>query len=353
MYKTHKGADADLEKMRLGKTELTISRTGFGAIPMQRTTDDEAAALLCAAYDGGITFYDTARGYTTSEYRIGHVLSDVREKIVIATKTHAKTGEEFRETLAKSLSELGNASGYIDIYQFHNPTFVPRPGEPDGLYDAALQAKAEGKIRHIGISCHRLDLAKEMVRSGLFETMQFPMSSLATDEEIELVKLCKEHDVGFIAMKGLAGGLITNAKTTFAFLRQFDNVVPIWGIQYLWQLEEFLGYEQNPPAFDDEIRETIKRDKEALSGNFCRACGYCLPCPAGIGIPMAARMRLLLGRMDWRRLISESDQEGMLRINNCTNCRHCANNCPYHLDTPALLKENLAYFEQFVKEHTL
>jgi predicted aldo/keto reductase-like oxidoreductase len=339
-----------MEKTRLGKTNLEVSRTGFGAIPMQRVSDKEAADILHAAFDGGITFYDTARGYSTSEYRIGHVLADVREQIIIATKTPAKTGEEFKQILATSLSELG--SDYIDIYQFHNPSFIPMPGAADGLYDEALKAKEAGKIRHIGISNHRLDLAKEMVASGLFETMQFPLSSLATDEEVELVKLCKEHDVGFIAMKGLAGGLITNAKSTFAFLNQFDNVVPIWGIQYMWQLEEFLKYSENPPALDDEIWAAINKDKEELCGEFCRACGYCLPCPAEIGIPMAARMRLLLGRTDWRNLISEEWQESMRRINNCINCRHCAKHCPYHLDTPSLLRENLTYFEKFVAEHS-
>ena len=336
---------------KLGNTGLDVSRTGFGAIPIQRVSDEEAADILRTAFDGGINFYDTARAYSTSEYRIGHVLADVREQIIIATKTHAKTGEELQKNLETSLSEIG--SGYIDIYQFHNPPFIPRPGDENGLYDAALKAKSEGKIRHIGVSSHKLDLAKEMVTSGLFETMQFPLSSLANDDEIALVKLCEEHDVGFIAMKGLAGGLITNAKSTFAFLHQFDNVVPIWGIQHMWQLEEFLSYSKNPPTLDDEVWASINKDREELQGGFCRACGYCLPCPAEIEIPMAARMRLLLGRTNWQRLISKESQEGMRRINNCTKCGHCINNCPYHLDTPTLLRENLEYFEKFVENNAV
>jgi len=338
-----------MEKIRLGRTNLMVSRSGFGAIPIQRINDEDSTSLLRAAFDGGINYYDTARGYTTSEHKIGLALGDVRDKIIIATKSGAQTGEQLEQNLETSLSELG--IDYIDVYQFHNPSFIPRPGEANGLYDAAIRAKESGKIKHIGVTSHRLDLSIEMVKSGLFETIQFPMSSLAADDEIELVKLCKEKDVGFVAMKGLAGGLITNAKTTFAFLRQFDNVVPIWGMQYMSELEEFMRYEKNPPVLDDEMWEIIKQDRAKLCSDFCRACGYCLPCPAEINIPMAARMELLLGRADWRSLSNKNGQEMMGRINNCINCRHCADHCPYHLDTPELLKANLAYFEKFVAEH--
>jgi len=338
-----------MKKFRLGKTNLMVSHSGFGAIPIQRIGDDEAAAILKRAFEGGINFYDTARNYSTSEYRIGHALADVRDQIIIATKTHAKTSEEFEKDLETSLAELGDGS-YIDIHQFHNPSFVPRPGAADGLYDAMLKAKAEGKIRHIGVSSHRLALAKEMVTSDLFETMQFPLSSLASDEEIELVKLCKEHDVGFIAMKAMAGGLITNALSTFAFLLQFDNVIPIWGIQHMWELEEFLKYENNPPALDDEIWAIINKDKEELAGGFCRACGYCLPCPANINIPTAARMKLLLRRSNVQKFVTESVQEMMRNINNCTGCNHCIDHCPYGLDVPPLLSENLDYFENYLSE---
>ncbi len=338
-----------MEKMRLGKTNLVISRMGFGGIPIQRLSDEDSTALLCAAYKGGVNFFDTARMYTTSERKMSLALGGVRDKIFIASKTTAETGEGLEKDLATSLSEL--KSEYIDLYQFHNAARIPRPGDASGLYEAALKAKAEGKIRHIGITSHRLPLAKEAAESGLFETVQYPFSCLASDEEIALVELCKERDVGFIAMKGLAGGLITNAKPTFAFLRQFENVVPIWGLEHMWELEEFLGYEAAPPAMDAEMRAAIEKDRQELSGNYCRGCGYCLPCPAGIPIPNAARMRLFLARMNWRNLIDEENKASMRKINGCTRCGHCAAHCPYKLAPTELLSESLAYYESFLLSH--
>jgi len=335
-----------MKKIRLGKTNLIVSHSGFGAIPLQRLDDDSAARLLHAAFEGGINFYDTARGYSTSEYRIGHALADVRDKIIIATKTHAQTGEHLEKDLAISLAELGT---YIDIYQFHNPSFTPRPGGADGLYDAMLKAKAEGKIKHIGISSHLLELAKAHVKTGLFDTMQFPLSALSTNDELELIALCKEYDVGFIAMKGLAGGVITNAKPTFAYLRQFDNVVPIWGIEHMWQLTEFLEYEKNPPTLNEEMWAIINKDRAELAGDFCRGCGYCQPCPAGIIIQQAARMKHILGRTALDGWIGERGQAMMRKINGCTNCGHCKEKCPYKLDVPNLLHANLAFYEEFIQ----
>jgi aryl-alcohol dehydrogenase-like predicted oxidoreductase len=335
-----------MERTRLGKTGLMVSRTSFGAIPIQRISYDESTAILQAAYKGGVNFYDTARAYTTSESRIGKALGHVRNEIIIASKTLAKTGELLEKDLATSLTELG--SDYIDVYQLHNPPFVPKPGDDNGIYDAALNAKKDGKIRHIGITSHKLPLAKEMVASGLFDTMQFPICMISTEDELELVNLCKQQDVGLIAMKALGGGLIQNAKSAFAYLRQYDNVVPIWGIQKMRELEEFLAYEENSPALDDSMWKIINDYRKELADNFCRACGYCMPCPEEINIIMAARMKLLLGRMEISGLTNEGGIEMMRKVNNCTNCNHCVRHCPYELDTPTILKENLAFYENYI-----
>ena len=163
-----------MQTVRLGRTNLVVSKNGFGALPIQRISMEEAAALLRRAYEGGINYFDTAYGYSDSEEKLGYALHEVREHIILSTKTPATTVEGFWQQLRTSLQRL--QTDYIDIYQFHNPAFCPKPGDGTGLYEAMLEAKAQGLIRHIGITNHRLSVAEEAVRSGLYETLQFPFS---------------------------------------------------------------------------------------------------------------------------------------------------------------------------------
>lgn len=263
----------------------------------------------------------------------------MRDKVIIATKTAAKNADEFRKDIRTSLDNL--QTDYIDIYQFHNPSFCPKPGDGTGLYEAMLEAKQNGMIKHIGITNHRLKVAHEAIDSGLYETLQFPFCYLASDEDIELVTKCKQADMGFIAMKALSGGLITDSRAAYAFEAEFDNVLPIWGVQRESELDEFLSYVTNPPAMTDDIRALIDNDRKQLQGDFCRGCGYCMPCPAGIEINNCARMSLLLRRSPSELQLTPEVQAKMMKIEDCMHCGHCRSMCPYHLDTPALLAKNL------------
>jgi predicted aldo/keto reductase-like oxidoreductase len=337
-----------MERIVFGKTGLAVGRTGFGCIPIQRISYEESTALLRRAYEHGVTLYDTANGYTTSEERIGIALGDVRKKVVLCTKAMAQTPADLMACLDNSLKMM--RTDYVDVFQFHNPASVPRPGGADGLYDALLGAKALGKVRFIGISAHKRQTAEEAVSSGLYDVLQYPFSYLSTDEEMALTDLCRTHNVGILGMKALCGGILTNARAAFAFLRKYKNIVPIWGMQEMRELDEILNYENDPPALDDALNEVIHADREALAGKFCRACGYCLPCPAEIPIPMAARMTFLLGRMRKDVLQSEMWQNNMRRIDNCTDCGHCKANCPYELDVPGLLRQHQSdYFYKLGK----
>lgn len=335
-----------MKNVRLGKSGLTSAQNAFGALPIQRITDGEAVTILRRAYEGGMTFFDTARFYTDSEHKLGLAFAGLRDKITIASKTMASTPAEFWVDLETTLREL--QTDYLDLYQFHNPAACPKPGDGTGLYECMLEAKDKGLIRHIGITNHRIHVAEEAVRSGLYETLQFPFSYLSSEKDAALVKLCEELDVGFIAMKGLSGGLITDSSAAYAYIAQFPNVLPIWGVQHMWELEEFLAFFQKTPALTDAMRRQIESDRVALGGDFCRGCGYCMPCPVGIKINDCARMSQMIRRAPKGPQLSEASRENMERITQCIGCGACKSRCPYGLDVPELLKRNLADYRRIV-----
>ncbi|MSV25719.1 aldo/keto reductase [Selenomonas sp. WCA-380-WT-3B 3/] len=333
-----------MRQVVLGTTGIRVPQNGFGALPIQRVTKEEAVRLVRAAYEGGIRFFDTARAYSDSEEKLGEAFQGMRDKVFLATKTHAKTPEEFWQHLDTSLRLL--QTDYIDVYQFHCVNQCWKPGDGSGMYEAMLEAKKQGKIRHIGVTAHKIRVAFECVESGLYETMQFPFSYLASEEEVRLVRLCKEKQVGFIAMKGLAGGLIHRSEAAMAYIGQFGNVLPIWGIQRETELKEWLSYMRETPGMTEELSEYIGRERQELSGDFCRGCGYCMPCPAGIQINQCARMSLMLRRAPSKAWLTLEMQAEMKKIENCLNCRQCTKKCPYELDTPALLKKNYEDYQK-------
>lgn len=336
-----------MKTVTLGLTGITVPQNAFGALPIQRVSEEEAVHLLRRAYEGGMRFFDTARAYSDSEEKIGAAFGpgslpegdSIRNHVYIATKTAAKTPEGFWKDLETSLHNM--KTDYVDLYQFHMVDQCWRPGDGSGMYECMQEAKAQGKIKHIGVTAHKIKVAMECVESGLYETMQFPFSYLSSEQELELVQSCKEHNVGFIAMKGLAGGLINRADAAMAFTQQFDNVLPIWGIQRESELNDWLTYFDGKKAeMTEEIRSFIEDEKKELSGEFCRGCGYCLPCPVGIKINNCARMSLMIRRAPSKAWLTPEWQENMKQIENCLECRQCVSRCPYSLDTPELLKRN-------------
>ena len=336
-----------MRTVTLGRTGITVNKNGFGALPIQRIPEEDAVFLLRKAYENGINFFDTARSYTDSEQKVGAAFDGIREKVFISTKTPSVTVDGFWKDLETSLDKL--RTSYIDIYQFHNPSFCPKPGDGTGLYEAMEEAREKGLIRYIGITNHRLAVAKEAVESGLYDTLQFPFSYLADEKEVALVQLCKQKNVGFLAMKALSGGLITNSAAAYAYLAQYENVLPIWGVQRERELDEFLSYQEQEPGMTPEITAVIEKDRKELAGDFCRGCGYCLPCPAEIDIPNSARISLLLRRAPSAQFLTEEYQKLMSRIDNCIGCGHCRDHCPYGLDTPALLRRNYEDYKTFLK----
>ena len=327
-----------IKNITLGSTGITTPQNAFGALPVQRDDMETAVAILRRAYEGGMTFFDTARAYSDSEEKIGNALSDVREQIFIATKSTAKDTDTLKKDLDTSLTKL--KTDHIDIYQFHLAPQVFCPGDGTGLYECMEDFKRQGMIRHIGITAHKIGVAEEAIASGLYETLQFPFSYLSSERERALAAKCAEKNMGLIAMKSLAGGLITNSRMAFAYAYQFDNVLPIWGVQRMHELEEWLAFMENPVVMDDELRAMIDKDRQELDGDFCRGCGYCMPCPQGITINQCARMSLMIRRAPSESWLNEHWQNEMKKIETCLHCNKCISKCPYELNTPELLQKN-------------
>lgn len=329
-----------MRQVTLGGTGITVPQNAFGALPIQRVGTEEAVRILRAAYDGGMRFFDTARAYTDSEEKLGAAFGDMPDEAVrVSSKTMSRDPERIREELDTTLSNLRR--DYLDLYQLHCVDRCYRPGDGTGVYEALLEAKESGRVRHIGVTAHKIGVAEECVDSGLYETMQFPFSYLSGEREVALVERCREAGMGFIAMKGLAGGLIRRSDAAMAFIRQFDNVLPIWGIQRASELEEWLSFFDEAPDMTPELEAFVESERRELAGDFCRGCGYCMPCPQGIVINSCARMSLMIRRAPSESWLSEEWQREMAKIETCVECRQCASRCPYELDTPALLRRNL------------
>ena len=334
-----------MKNITLGKTGITTPQNAFGALPVQRVDIRTAVKILRRAYEGGMTFFDTARAYTDSEEKLGEAFNGMRDKIFIASKTMAKTPDKFWDDLHTTLKNL--RTDYLDIYQFHCVGQCYAPDDGTGMYEAMLEAKKQGKIRHIGITAHKIGIAEDIVKSGLYETLQFPFSYLATERDIALVNACQKADMGFIAMKGLSGGLLNNANACMAFMSEHP-VLPIWGVQRMEELEQWLEFFDKPAEMTDELKAVIENDRKELLGNFCRGCGYCAPCTVGIVINQCARMSQMIRRSPSASWLSEQWQKEMFKIEDCINCGACLSRCPYELPIPDLLRKNLEDYKKIV-----
>ena len=334
-----------MRMLTLGTTGITTPQNAFGALPIQRVDMDTAVRLLRRAYEGGMTFFDTARAYTDSELKLGAAFDGMREKIFIASKSAAKTPDKLWEELRTTLTNL--RTDYLDIYQPHCVDRCYRPGDGTGIYEALLEMKAQGLIRHIGITTHKIGIAEEIVESGLYETLQYPFSYLAADREIALVKRCAEKGMGFIAMKGLSGGLLNNPDACMAFMTQYD-VLPIWGVQRDCELEQWLSFFDREVTMTPALQAVIDRDRGELLGDFCRACGYCAPCTVGISIRDCARMSQMIRRAPSATWLSDHWQAEMAKVDQCVECGVCMTRCPYSLPIPELLKKNLADYRDIL-----
>ena len=327
-----------MEYRILGKTGLKISRLGFGGIPIQKIDAVGTRRLAEKLIEEGINFIDTARGYTVSEEYLGYALKGVRDRFVLATKSMARTKEAMAKDIDTSLKNLG--TDYIDLYQVHNPSAadLEKVIASGGALEALLEAKASGKIGHIGITLHAVELFEKAIELPWVETVMFPYNIVETQGE-ELIKKCAENDIGFICMKPLAGGAIEDGRIALRFIASNPDVtVIIPGMAEEKEIEDNAkAISDTSPLCADELSK-IADIRTRLGTNFCRRCNYCAPCTAGINIPGVFLFEGYYSRYDLKEWARARYETLPKTASDCIGCGVCETRCPYNLPIRDMLK---------------
>jgi predicted aldo/keto reductase-like oxidoreductase len=346
-----KTLEGDIETIRLGKTEMMVSQVGLGGIPIQRVSEDEAIAVVKRCLDLGINFIDTANGYGNSEERIGKAISGCRNKVILATKSVPRTAAQVETNLKQSLKRLQVES--IDLYQFHNISDSDTLNKVlayDGSMAMLEEAKKAGLVKHIGVSSHSMDTAKELVKSGRFETIMFPFNFITREAIDELLPLAREHDVGFIAMKPLAGGMLDNVALAFKYLSQFPDVISIPGIENSREIEQIVQILEDPLVITEVEQREIGRLREELDSEFCRRCGYCQPCTEEIQISLVMTIPTFAKRMPLDKVFAGRLVTQMEKAINCSKCGECEGRCPYGLPIVEMIEKHTNWYYTGKKE---
>jgi len=330
----------------LGKTGLEVSEVGFGCIPIIRLSNAEAVTVLRRAYDLGITLFDTANAYIDSEEKIGLAFQGIRSSLVISTKTLKRDRAGAEADIDLSLQRLH--SDYIDIFQIHQlslePDYQTAIG-PEGILEALFRAKQAGKIRHIGVTSHSIEMANKLVRTGLFSTIQFPFNFLESKPVSELHPVARQEGMGILAMKPFGGGALDNAELCFKFLRQFPDVIPLPGFDTVEQVDQITSIYETDNAVSLEDLNAMEGYRKELGQRFCRRCEYCQPCEQGVMITTAMTYPIIARRMSGAKAAGFATQ-AMESVRNCTECEECVKRCPYSLPIPEMLQEHLALYER-------
>ena len=333
-----------MEYRVLGKTGLTISTLGFGGIPIQRVGEQGAKELLQKVQQVGVNFIDSARGYTVSEEYIGYAIEGMRDKFVLATKSMSRDKESMARDIDTSLKNF--RTDYIDLYQFHNPNAAQLDQilAPGGAMEAMQEAKAAGKIGHIGVTLHSLEVFRQVVELPWVESVMFPYNIVENQGE-ELIAKCAEKNIGFICMKPLAGGAIEDATLALRFIAQNPNVtVAIPGMAELKEVEQNAAAMADQSPLTEEELAKISQIRKDLGTNFCRRCGYCAPCTVGIGIPGALVAEGYALRYNLRSYGEKRYEASGTPASECVECGLCEERCPYHLPIRQMMKHLVQTF---------
>ena len=334
-----------MQTIRLGQTGIETAPVGFGGIPIIRLGRDEAACLMRLALERGITFFDTANRYMDSEEKMGLAFEGIRDKVVIATKTGMRRAKEAMEELELSLTRL--RTDYIDLYQPHQVS-TPEDYEtlfgPDGAMEALVKAREQGKIRHIGITSHSLDMARKLVATGLFATIQFPYNIVETEAAENLFPEARAKGMGILVMKPFAGGMLDDGEVALRFLRREKDLLVLCGCDQAEQVEQAVSVFSGEPVWTEDDAAKAQAYRDELGSRFCRRCEYCQPCPQGVRITYAMMYRVVTKRLSPAKAVNFSGAV-METVRDCVDCGECATRCPYNLPIPEMLREHLAMYD--------
>lgn len=340
----------------LGRTGLRVNAIGFGGIPIQRVSEEKAIRVVRRCYELGINYFDTARGYTTSEERIGKALQGVRDEVILATKSHARTKKELLENLEMSLANL--RTDHIDVYQLHNVSSEEAWGKitsPDGALEGLYEARDAGRAKHIGVTSHSPELLTKIVEEEIFETAMIPFNYLATEPEKRLLPLCRRKGVGTVIMKPFGGGAFSDANTALKYVlanKAVDIVIP--GMMSEAEVEENVRVGGEDLALTDLELKVIEGDRVRLGNQFCRSCDYCQPCPQGIPISFVLRAEAgMLRRMGWTEGIIRQTREAEPKVATCLKCGICESRCPYKLPIKELLPQKMSSLMKRLDEKSI
>jgi predicted aldo/keto reductase-like oxidoreductase len=340
-----------MQRVTLGRTGLSVTELGFGALPIQRLTDEGAAAVINRCLDLGINFIDTAHAYTNSEGRVGAAIAGRRESLMLASKAMAATGDEAQAQLDLSFQRLG--VDFIDLYQLHNVSTEDKWAQqtaPGGPLDVLREAQQRGRIGHIGISSHQEDIALKAVRSGFFETILFPFNFMAPEPATLVREACRDEGVAFLAMKPMGGGTLANARVAFRYLQQFPDVVPVVGIDDPPQIEEIVALYEHRLPLTDVDRQEMEQIRAELGTSFCRRCDYCQPCREGIQISVVMNAPSAIRRMPFENVI-RGFGTAVEKVPDCQDCGDCESRCPYGLSIRKRMQEVYDMYTERVRAH--
>ena len=336
-----------MEYVTLGKTGLKVSRMGFGGIPIQKCNEEDVKILMKALADRGVNYIDSARGYTVSEALIGQAIEGMRDKFVLATKSMSRTKEAMEKDIETSLSNF--RTDYIDLYQVHNPgeADLEKVIAPGGALEALLQAKKDGKIGHIGLTAHSIQVFEKALEMDWVETIMFPYN-IVESQGTELIRKAAGKNIGFIDMKPMAGGAIEDTTLALRYICSNPDVtITIPGIYCVEELEQNLAAVENTAPLSQEEKEAVEKVREQLGENFCRRCNYCQPCTAGINISGVFLFAGYLQRYDLGEWGYGRYQALPVKPDACVDCGECESRCPYHLPIREMLKKCEKDFKDF------